>query len=274
MEKAIIAAAMRRGAAGEYGVRNLLIYIIFNRLFKVAAAALLVAAVAGCTPAPTPVGFQDPDEAQNRKVHALNKGVDRRVLRPVSAAYGASVPQPARKALSNFSENLSLPGVVVNNLLQFRIEEAGANTFRFLLNSTFGLGGLVDVATEAGIAEDSSDFGETLYVWGVGEGQYVEVPLLGPSTSRALAGRIVDTVTNPLTLLSTDGLRAAGRAAGAASVLETRSASGELIDQVLYDSADSYAQTRLVYLQNRRFRLSGEAQIDDFDPYEDFDDAQ
>ena len=246
----------------------------FRNLVGRSGAVLVAGMLAACTPAPTPTGFDDPNEAQNREVHAVNRSLDRRVLRPVSAAYGTSAPGPARKALSNFSENLSLPGVVVNNLLQFRIEEAGANTFRFLLNTTFGFGGLMDVATEAGIAEDSSDFGETLYVWGVGEGKYVELPLLGPSTSRAVAGRFVDLAINPLNLVSETGLRVAGGVSGGFARVDDRFTFGDLVDQVLYESADSYAQARLLYLQNRRFQLSGETQLDDFDPYEDIYDLQ
>lgn len=252
--------------------------MIFLNIIKVLARGLgvivVVGSLAACTPAPTPTGFDDPNEAQNRKVHAVNRTLDRTVLRPVSAAYGKSAPGPARKAFSNFSENLSLPGVVVNNLLQFRIEEAGANAFRFLLNSTFGFGGLMDVATEAGIAENSSDFGETLYVWGVGEGKYVELPLLGPSTSRAVAGRVVDILTNPLNLVSDDEIRAVGALSGGFARVDDRYTFGDLVDQVLYESADSYAQARLLYLQNRRFKLSGEAQLDDIDPYEEVYDLE
>ncbi len=250
-------------------MKNVIISINFRKLTKCVAAIVVAGSVVACTPAPTPTGFDDPNEAQNRKVHALNRAVDRTVLRPVSAAYGRTAPGPVRRAFSNFSENLSLPGVVVNNLLQFRIEEAGANTFRFLLNSTFGFGGLMDVATEAGIAENSSDFGETLYVWGVGEGAYVELPLLGPSTSRAMAGRVVDIALNPLNLVSESELRTAGAVSGGFARVDDRFTFGDLVDQVLYESADSYAQARLLYLQNRRFQLSGEAQLDDIDPYED-----
>lgn len=255
-------------------MKNAFILTNFSRLAVRTGALLVAGMLAACTPAPTPVGFDDPNEAQNRKVHAVNRTLDRGVVRPVSAAYGTSAPVPLRKAFSNFSENLGLPGVVVNNLLQFRIEEAGANTFRFLLNTTFGFGGLMDVATEAGIAENGSDFGETLYVWGVGEGKYVELPLLGPSTSRAVAGRVVDFAINPLNLVSESGVRVAGGVSGGFARLDDRFTSGDLIDQVLYESADSYTQARLLYLQNRRFQLSGEAQLDETDPYEDIYDLQ
>jgi phospholipid-binding lipoprotein MlaA len=236
---------------------------------KKLAALAVVSLLTACTAAPTPVGFADPFEQQNRKTHEVNRAIDRAVLRPVATAYGRTAPSPARKAIGNFSENLGLPSTVLNNLLQFRIEEAGANTFRFLINTTFGFAGLMDVASEAGIARDSSDFGETLYVWGVGEGSYIELPLLGPSTARAAAGRVVDVITNPLNFVLEGGDRTGATTAGVLARVDDRYEFRDLVDSILYDSEDSYAQARLLYLQNRRFSLSGETQLDEFDPYED-----
>ena len=238
----------------------------FMNKFALIAAPVFLAA---CSPAPSELGFADPFEAQNRQTHELNRTLDRAILRPISTAYGENTPNPARKAIGNVAETLSLPGTVLNNILQFRIEEAGANTFRFLVNATFGFGGLMDVASEAGIARDPSDFGETLYVWGVGEGNYLELPLLGPSTSRAAAGLVVDTLTNPLNFVLDGPDRAGGTGAAILNGVNTRYEAGDLIDSILYESEDSYAQARLLYLQNRRFRLSGETQLDSFDPYED-----
>lgn len=229
----------------------------------------VVALLGACTAAPTPVGFADPFETQNRKTHEVNRLLDRAVVRPISTAYGKSAPGPARKAVGNFSENISLPGTVLNNLLQFRIEEAGANTFRFLLNTTFGFAGLMDVASEAGIARNGSDFGETLYVWGVGEGSYIELPLLGPSTARAATGKAVDVLINPLNFVLEGGERTGAGATSVLARIDDRYEFRNLVDSILYESEDSYAQARLLYLQNRRFALSGETQLDEFDPYED-----
>ncbi len=236
-----------------------------------ALAVLILAgvALAGCTPAPVGVGFADPYEATNRKTHKINRSLDRAIVRPISNAYGKSAPGPLRKGVSNVASNLSLPSTVLNNLLQFRIEEAGANTFRFLVNSTFGFAGLLDVATEAGIARDPSDFGETLHVWGVKEGTYLELPILGPSTSRQAAGRVVDTLTNPLNFVLEGQDRAAATGSTVLARFGDRYQFRDLVDSVLYESEDSYAQARLLYLQNRRFALTGETQLDDVDPYED-----
>lgn len=225
--------------------------------------------LSACTPASVPTGFEDPYEATNRKTHSVNRALDQAIIRPISNGYGKTAPGPLRKGVSNFSENLSLPGTVVNNLLQLRIEEAGANTFRFLLNSTFGMAGLLDVATEAGIERDPSDFGETLYVWGAKEGTYIELPVLGPSTTRDVVGKVVDVATNPLRFVFEGRDQAGTMTAGVLARFGDRYEYRELVDSVLYDSEDSYAQARLLYLQNRRFQLSGETQLDASDPYED-----
>lgn len=240
-----------------------------RRVFVQICAVLGLLATAACGPAPTAVGFADPYEAQNRKTHQLNRALDRNLVRPVANLYGTTTPNPVRKGISNFASNLNLPIAVVNNILQFRIEDAGANTMRFLFNSTFGLGGLIDVATEAGLAERRTDFGETLHVWGAPEGNYIELPILGPSTSRDAAGKVVDTLANPLNFVIDGPERNAAVTTGVIARFGDRYEFADLVDQVFYESEDSYAQARLLYLQNRRFQLSGGAQQDYIDPYED-----
>ncbi|MGC9420617.1 MAG: MlaA family lipoprotein [Rhodovulum sp.] len=232
-------------------------------------ACLVLAALAGCA-APIPSGINDPHEAQNRAVHRENVALDRSLVRPVATAYGRSVPGPIRAGLSNFSSNLSLPGAVINSLLQLRPGDAVQNTTRFLINSTIGIGGLLDPATPMGATEIETGFGETLHVWGVREGDYVELPILGPSTERDAVGRIVDLAFDPLGLvsLSSDGRYALASVKAAAGV-DARYENGEVIDSILYESADSYAQARQIYLQNRRFQLGRGATPDYFDPYED-----
>ncbi|MEP2640162.1 VacJ family lipoprotein [Roseobacter sp.] len=218
-------------------------------------------------------GVNDPYETQNRKVHGFNKGLDKNIVRPVSQAYGV-VPVEVRNTVNNFSENLSMPGVAVNSLLQGDLRGTGLATVRFVMNTTLGLGGFFDPATELHIPAHTTDFGETLAVWGTGEGAYVELPVFGPSTQRDTVGLVVDFFTNPLTLNTLDGdaRRIPPTAAGAAAVND-REKFTDTIDSVLYDSADSYAQSRSIYLQNRRFELGDgqEAEIDPFsaDPYED-----
>ncbi|MEM6408811.1 MAG: VacJ family lipoprotein [Pseudomonadota bacterium] len=236
------------------------------------AACLLVGslvALGACSPAPREAGINDPYEAGNRKVHAFNRGLDRALVRPAATAYGTITPSPARRAVSNVAETLGLPATVLNDLLQLNIADAGANTFRFLLNATFGLAGTIDVATEAGIAENPSDFGETLYTWGAKEGVYLELPVVGPRTARATTGLVVDLVTNPLNTVLGGTDRVAATGAGVLAKVDDRYEARALIDEVLYESEDSYSQTRLLYLQNRRFRLTGEQNLDLTDLYDD-----
>lgn len=242
---------------------------LINVLTKRVCAISMAFAVAACTAAPIEVGINDPIESQNRDTHASNRALDKALVSPASKGYGSAIPAPVRKGVSNFASNLNLPGQVLNNLLQFRIENAGHNTFRFLMNTTFGFGGLLDVATEAGLENRSTDFGETLHVWGAPEGAYLELPLVGPSTERHAAGRVVDLLLNPLNFGAEGPLRSAGTGASVAARFGDRYQYSDLIDSVLYESEDSYAQARLLYLQNRRFKLSGGEQPDYIDPYED-----
>ena len=213
--------------------------------------------------------FNDPYEPQNRRVHAFNKGVDQILVRPSSNTYGAIVPTPVRKGVSNFSSNLNLPGEVVNHLLQGRIEPAVGNTFRFILNTTLGIGGLFDPATSIGVADDNTDFGETLHVWGVRQGAYLELPLLGPSSQRDMAGKVVDTAMNPINFVLQKPESNYATAGRIAARFGDRYQYSEFVDSVLYESADSYAQARLMYLQNRAFQLGTETETDSYDPYED-----
>jgi len=139
------------------------------------------------------------------------------------------------------------------------------------------VGGLFDPASSFGLEPRDTDFGETLHVWGTGEGAFVEVPFKGPSTERDLIGDIVDAALNPLGRILPVEAQGPARAIRVAAKLADRAQFGLTVDEILYDSADSYAQTRLIYLQNRRFELArngrGTAQdlapTGDFDPYAD-----
>ncbi|MFY0692985.1 MAG: VacJ family lipoprotein [Paracoccaceae bacterium] len=236
---------------------------------KLAAVLACSAVVAACSPAPIPTEIEDPNEEQNRKMHELNIGIDRVIVRPTANTYGTIVPEPVRTVVGNVASNLNEPGHVLNNLLQGRLERAGSNTFRFLVNTTFGIGGIMDVATEAGLPHDPTDFGETLHVWGQPEGEYIELPVVGPSTSRHAFGRIVDTVIYPLNVVLKGQDRTAAMATGVAARFGDRYRYSDLVDSILYESEDGYAQARLLYLQNRRFKLAGDQEPEYFDPYED-----
>lgn len=220
-------------------------------------------------------GINDPYEVQNRKVHNFNKGLDTAVVRPVSKGYAAVLPQEIRGLVNNFSNNLDMPAVFINSLLQADLKGAGLATVRFALNSTVGIFGLVDAASELTIPEHDTDFGETLAVWGAGEGAYIELPVFGPSTQRDAIGLVTDFFTNPLTLANLDSPEEyIPPTALAGSILDFRDRFATSIDSVLYESADSYAQSRQLYLQNRRFELGLDTadEIDPFDTIDPFED--
>ncbi len=248
---------------------------IFRSGTRISALVVAAGLLAACGPAPVANGINDPFEPANRKVHAFNKGVDRALVGPASKGYGV-VPEPVKRAVGNVADTLDLPGDIANNLLQFRLADAGENSVRLLANLTFGVFGMVDFASYAGVDGKPTDFGETLHVWGVGEGPYMELPLAGPSTARDTVGMLADLALNPVRLALPT------KEANAATILKLFSRLGDRdrfsakVDSLLYESADSYAQARLLYLQNRRFQLgkgggaAGGTGDDGFiDPYAD-----
>jgi phospholipid-binding lipoprotein MlaA len=229
------------------------ILFISGRFQRISALAVVAALLSGCG-APDASGINDPFEPANRKVHAFNKGVDRALVGPASKGYGV-VPEPLKRAVGNVADTLDLPGDIANNLLQFRLVAAAENTLRLGVNLTFGLAGTIDVSSELGLQGKPTDFGETLHVWGVGEGPYVELPLIGPSTARDTVGMAVDVALDPLGNILPEREATAATLFKLFSRLGDRDRFSETVDSLLYDSADSYAQARLLYLQNRRFQL-------------------
>lgn len=227
-----------------------------------------LAALAACSPVPPDAMLNDPYEPQNRAAHATNLALDQAVFgSPSQRGIAPVIPVPITIGFSNFVTNLGMPSDVLNDLLQLKPGPALQNTFRFAVNSTVGIGGLFDPASAIGLNADSTDFGETLYVWGVPEGAYLEVPLFGPSTQRDFAGTLVDIVIDPLNNLvgTTESLYIA--VGGLTANVGNRQRFSDTYESILYESADSYAQTRLLYLQNRHFDLGIEE--DAIDPNED-----
>ena len=158
---------------------------------------LLLAAgtLCGCAAGPNP---RDPMEPFNRKVYAFNDTVDKAVLKPVAKGYVAVVPEMARRGVTNFFNNLGMIVTTLNDALQLKGTKVPVDIARFLTNTIFGLGGLIDVATELKIEYRKEDFGQTLGYWGVGSGPYLVLPLFGPSDLRDAPGLAVDFVTSPL----------------------------------------------------------------------------
>ena len=157
------------------------------------ALPMFMSACAG-VPRDASMPVSDPNEGVNRQVLAANQ----QILRPVSEAVKAVVPGPVHDRLHDLNSHLKEPRILVNDLLQGRFEAAAHTAGRFVVNSTLGFGGLVDIASEHGLPQQSGDFGQTLFVWGVSEGPYMVRPYLGPGTVRDAVGSAVDTVANPL----------------------------------------------------------------------------
>lgn len=228
--------------------------------------------VAGCATPPADHtaedGPFDPFEETNRETHEFNLAIDRTLFRPASVGFSDALPDGVEDSIGNISENLSMPNVVVNAVLQGDLGSAGAGTARFVMNSTVGILGLFDAATAFGISEADTDFGETLHVWGAQEGAYIELPFFGPSTERDATGMLVDFFfLNPLSFVNANNFRYASPTAQIGEWMSDRGRYTDTIDSILYESADSYAQARLIYLQNRRFELGMDAGTE-VDPFE------
>ncbi len=239
-----------------------------RRLRALFAAVAALCLIAACTKPEPGAEYNDPNETQNRAVHDLNVTLDQAVFGGGDVPDKRYLPRPLAKGLSNAAYNLTMPSAVLNNILQFNLEGATKDSLRFVLNTTVGLGGLFDPANTIGLYADDADFGETLHVWGAPEGAFIVLPIFGPTTERDLAGGVVDIFIDPLghvfsgsDLIGVEVMRIAGK-------VGDRQEYSDLIEAILYESADSYAQMRLAYLQYRHNQLGIEEDVTD--PYEDF----
>ncbi|QIE47594.1 VacJ family lipoprotein [Pseudohalocynthiibacter aestuariivivens] len=239
------------------------------RLTIVGLVLTLVSACAQPDPAVTRGAPFDPYEAENRRMHNFNRSVDSALVRPAGRGYSKAIPDDIETVIGNFSNNLSLPAAIVNNVLQGNGKGATEDFYRFVVNTTIGLGGLFDTATDLNMpAQSDADFGQTLYAWGVNEGPYLELPLLGPSTTRDAVGKTVDLFTNPLSYAVKSPESFYGTGASVSASLSARGRYSDAIDSILYESADSYAASRSLYLQNRRFKVGKGGSDDYLDPYD------
>ena len=209
---------------------------------------------------------RDPLQQLNRKVYELNFEIlDPALIKPLATLYDRLTPRPVRIGINNFFSNLDEIPNAVNSLLQGKIGQAANDTGRFIVNSVFGLGGVFDVATDAGMQpSQGEDFGQTLAVWGVSEGPYLMLPFLGPSTLRDAPSNILDSFLDPFAYNDNYGMRAGIKA------IDIVALRAELlgIDDVM--SGDKYIFVRDVYLQNREYVIADGAIEDDFDDLEDY----
>jgi phospholipid-binding lipoprotein MlaA len=204
----------------------------------------------------------------NRAIFEFNEVADKIVLRPAAQVYVNVVPDPIRMAVHSFLQNLLGPFHIAHNLLQGDFERAQLATGRFLTNTILGAGGLADVASEAGIPEQQEDFGQTLAVWGVGDGPYLVLPILGPSNLRDTFGYALDTVADPVAqwAYATDHEEWLLIRSGVYT-LDRRASLLREIDDLRRNSIDFYATMRSLYQQQRRAAiLNGRAPASDTAP--------
>nr|WP_152624028.1 VacJ family lipoprotein [Cupriavidus sp. IDO] len=211
----------------------------------------MLGALGGCATGPT-ANPKDPLEPFNREVSRINDDFDKGVLRPVAQLYADYIPTPAQRAVENFFSNVSDVYSAVNNLLQGKPSRAAEDTMRVAINSVLGIGGLIDIATPAGLPKYKEDFGQTLGVWGVPAGPYLVLPLFGPSTVRDTGGMLVDRQFDPSAYIDPVWLRnslvGVRIVAGRAQLLGATS----LIEQA---ALDKYTFLRDAYLQRREYQI-------------------
>lgn len=208
--------------------------------------------------------YDDPYENLNRDVFDFNTGVDKALVVPLASGYRTVVPGPYRTGISNALENLSEPQTFLNNLLQGEMKAAGHTLTRFVINSTIGLGGLFDVTTAGDMPRRKEDFGQTLAVWGADSGSYIVLPLFGPSNTRDVAGRVVDTLTDPVNLVAgfTPALARRG-----VELVDNRSELIEQTDELERTAVDLYATVKALYGQNRSHEIRNGAATNSDDAF-------
>lgn len=208
----------------------------------------------GCATVPQDqVVAEDPWQGYNRAVFKFNSGLDKAVLKPAAKGYRWVMPGFAEKGVSNFFSNLGDVPNLVNNLLQGKIKDAGSDTLRFLMNSTYGVGGLFDVASGVGLIKHEEDFGQTLAVWGVPSGPYMVLPMLGPSTLRDSTASLIDQALYLPNYHHDDEVRWGLQGL---RLINARSAVITLEERTGIGIYDDYVQMREIYLQRRKHLIS------------------
>ena len=216
------------------------------RLKSATLAMLAAGMLAGCASSGNP---KDPVEGFNRAMFAFNEGLDSVIVKPVATGYEAVLPSPIRTGVTNFFGNIDDLFIGVNNLLQGKIPEAFGDLGRVVINTTIGLLGVLDIATDAGLEKHDEDFGQTFGRWGVGNGAFVVIPVFGPRTVRDTVGLVLDVQADPVANHRPKGDR------DIALVLRLVNDRANLLaaDKVVEEAAlDKYSYVRDAYLQRRR----------------------
>ena len=246
---------------------------------RLAVTLALLALVSGCATAPDPsdreayAEFQatnDPLEPLNRGVFEVNRGLDALILRPAAGFYRFLTPPPIQEAVSNFLRNLRSPIVLANDLMQGEWERAQTTVVRFAINTTAGIGGLGDPATGWGWPGHSEDFGQTLATWGIPEGPFLMLPVIGPSNPRDAVGLAVDNLLlDPIAWYARyhDEFAGYAYARTAATLIDFRAQNIEALDDLERNSLDFYAALRSLYRQVRASEIEqGQRSMEDVGP--------
>ncbi|NWG47333.1 MAG: VacJ family lipoprotein [Alphaproteobacteria bacterium] len=212
------------------------------------------------------IDANDPLEDVNRVFFSVNNGIDTVLLRPVAEVYRFVIPGFGRNGIRNFLDNLATPVVFANDVFQGEFSRAGTTAARFGINTTIGIGGVLDPAEAWGLERHSEDFGQTLGVYGVGEGPYLYLPLLGPSPPRDLLGRGVDMALDPINWIGGDTAEIVGISTTVLNVIDIRARNIETLDELERSSIDYYAAVRSLYRQSRRTAIrNGEIDFERYD---------
>lgn len=231
------------------------------KISGVITSIVLALMLAGCASQAN----KDPLEGLNRGIYKFNDTVDKAAIKPIAGAYKAVIPTPVRSGVNNFFSNLTTLTSTINNLLQFKFGNAFSEAGRFVINSTFGIAGLIDVASMDKIEKHSEDFGQTLGRWGVGDGAYIVLPFLGPSNIRDTAGLVVDTwAFDPISYIEDPATRNQLRLV---KLLDKRAQflpGSDLLDEA---ALDPYTFMRDAYMQRRASQLRDgtDLSVDDVD---------
>jgi phospholipid-binding lipoprotein MlaA len=232
-----------------------------SALLAALAASLMLTACA--TKDPQSLAQNDPFEPTNRAIFDFDVKLDHAVATPVAKFYRSAVPQVARTGIHNALDNLNAPVVLANDVLQGESQKAGDTVGRFVINSTVGVAGLIDVAASLGIPAHDNDFGITLGKGGAAEGSYLVLPFIGPRPPRDLVGNGVDIAFDPLTYITWNNSSLYMVIRGGLGVLDTRTANIDAVESIERSSIDFYATTRSLYRQNRNAQIRGDAANED-----------
>ena len=248
---------------------------IFGAPSRLLIAILAAATLSACATPPTDPAARaefertnDPLEPLNRQIFDFNLFVDRILIKPLAQGYIFVVPDKGRTAIHNVLQNMGEPIIFANNMLQGEFKRAHDTFARFLMNSTFGLGGMIDFATGAGLERQSGDFGQTLFSWGVPDGPYLVLPILGPSNPRDAVGIGVDSYADPWGFVfRNNDLQPVNWARYIVNGIDLRALNIDTLDELQRNAIDFYAQLRSLSRQHRASELRhGEAApLPDFD---------